>query len=174
LESDLITVIRSSRYRQHDTYWSFDDPDQGWLRYRQDQFLDDAGNVTRERSRLTLTGRTREDRFGAVLLSRSRYLAPAAHSQRFYREYFRPAAEQVVEKERRRWLVAYRGVEFYVHLDRLLNPPTDGYFIEIKSRTWSRRDARDKALVISELLALFGGSPDDTISDGYVDLVVSR
>ena len=174
LESDQITVIRSSRYRQHDTYWSFDDPDQGWLRYRQDQFLDEAGNVTRERSRLTLTGRTREDRFGAVLLSRSRYLAPAAHSQRFYREYFRPAAEQVVEKERRRWLVAYRGVEFYVHLDRLLNPPTDGYFIEIKSRTWSRRDARDKALVISELLALFGGSPDDTISDGYVDLVGSR
>ena len=172
LRSGEITMIRSSRYRQHDTYWSFEDPEQGWLRYRQDAFLDDAGNVTRERSRLTLTGRTREDRFGTVLLSRSRYLAPAAHSQRFYREYFRPAAEQVVEKERRRWLVAYRGVEFYVHLDRLLNPPTDGYFIEIKSRTWSRRDARDKASVISELLALFGASPDDTISDGYADLVV--
>jgi 5-methylthioadenosine/S-adenosylhomocysteine deaminase len=174
LGSEELTVLRSSRYRQHDTYWSFDDPEQGWLRYRQDAFLDEAGNVTRERSRLTLTGRTREDRFGAVLLSRSRYLAPAAHSQRFYREYFRPAAEQVVEKERQRWLVVYRGVEFYVHLDRLLNPPTDGYFVEIKSRTWSRRDARDKASVISELLALFGANPDDTISDGYVDLVVRR
>jgi 5-methylthioadenosine/S-adenosylhomocysteine deaminase len=169
--SDELTVIRSSHYRQHDTYWSFDDPDQGRLRYRLDEFLDADGKVTKERSRLTLTGRTREDRFGSVLLFRSRYLAPAAHSARFYREYFRPAGEHVVEKDRRRWLVAYRGVEFYVHLDRLVNPPTDGCFVEVKSRTWSRRDAQDKARVITELLALFGASPDDTISDGYVDLV---
>jgi 5-methylthioadenosine/S-adenosylhomocysteine deaminase len=170
LDGDDITVIRASRYRQHDIYWSFDDPDQGRLRYRDDDLLDEAGNITGERSRLTLTGRTREDRFGTVLLSRSRYLAPAAHSARFYREYFRPTAEHVVDKERRRWLVAYRGVEFYVHLDRLLNPPADGYFLELKSRTWSQRDARDKAAIITELLALFGASPDDTISDGYVEL----
>ena len=63
----------------------------------------------------------RGPRSATVLLFRSRYLAPATHSARFYREYFRPAAERVVEKDRRRWLVAYRGVEFYVHLDRLLN-----------------------------------------------------
>jgi 5-methylthioadenosine/S-adenosylhomocysteine deaminase len=170
VNGDALTVIRGSRYRQHDTYWSFDDPEQGRLRYREDEFLDDAGTVTSERARLTLNGRTREDRFGAVMLFRSRYLAPAAHSVRFYREYFRPAAEDVVVKERRRWLVAYRGVEFYVHLDRLLQPASDGYFVEVKSRTWSRRDARDKAAIISELLALFGASPDDTISDGYVDL----
>jgi 5-methylthioadenosine/S-adenosylhomocysteine deaminase len=165
-----ITVVRASRYHQFDTYWSFADPDQGRLRYREDEFLDDRGAVTGARGRLTLTGRTREETFGAVLLSRSRYLAPAAHSARFYREYFRPAAEHVVEKERRRWLVAYRGVEFYVHLDRLLNPPTAGYFLEVKSRTWSRRDARDKAAIITELLALFGARPDDTLSDGYVEL----
>jgi len=171
IASEALTVIRSSRYRQQDTYWSFEDLEQGRLRYRQDEFLDEAGKVTGERSRLTLTGRTREDRFGTVLLSRSRYLAPAAHSQRFYREYFRPADEHVVEKERLRWLVAYRGVEFYVHLDRLLSPRTPGYFVEVKSRTWSRRDARDKAAVITELLALFGANPDDTISDGYVELV---
>lgn len=173
ITSEELTVIRSSRYHQYDTYWSFEDPDQGRLRYRQDEFLDDEGRVTGERSRLTLTGRTREDRFGAVLLSRSRYIAPAAHSQRFYREYFRPAGERVVEKERRRWLVAFRGVEFYVHLDRLVSPPVPGYFLEVKSRTWSRRDARDKAAVITELLALFGASPDDTISDGYVELAES-
>ena len=73
-------------------------------------------------------------------------------------------------KERRRWLVAYRGVEFYVHLDRLLEPPADGYFLEVKSRTWSQRDARDKAAIITELLALFGSTPDDTIGEGYVGL----
>jgi 5-methylthioadenosine/S-adenosylhomocysteine deaminase len=140
------------------------------LRYRDDELLDDNGEVTGERSRLTLTGNTREDRFGEVLLFRSRYLAPAAHSARFYREYFRPAAERVVTKERRRWLVAYRGVEFYVHLDRLLEPAADGYFLEVKSRTWSQRDARDKAAIITELLALFGAGPDGTIDDGYVGL----
>ena len=173
VEGEDVTVVRASHYHQFDTYWSFDDPDQGLLRYREDEFLDETGAVTGARSRLTLTGRTREDRFGAVLLFRSRYLAPAAHSARFYREYFRPAGEHVVEKDRRRWLVVYRGVEFYVHLDRLLNPSSDEYFIEVKSRTWSQRDARDKAAVIIELLALFGTSPDDTISDGYVDLVRS-
>jgi 5-methylthioadenosine/S-adenosylhomocysteine deaminase len=174
IEGRELTVIRASRYRQHDIYWSFDDPDQGRLRYREDEFLDEAGGVTGARSRLTLTGRTREDRFGAVLLFRSRYLAPATHSARFYREYFRPTAEHVVEKDRLRWLVAYRGVEFYVHLDRLVNPATEGWFVEVKSRTWSSRDARDKAHVITELLALFGASPDDTIHDGYVELAAGK
>jgi len=174
VSSKQVTVVRSSHYHQYDTYWSFDDPDQGWLRYREDEFLDADGKVTGARARLTLTGRRREEEFGAVLLFRSRYLAPAAHSARFYREYFRPAAEHVVEKDRRRWLLVYRGVEFYLHLDRLITPPTDGYFIEIKSRTWSRRDAEDKATVINELIALFGANPDDTISDGYVQLAAGR
>jgi 5-methylthioadenosine/S-adenosylhomocysteine deaminase len=131
--------------------------------------LDQDGRVTGARARLTLTGRSHEERFGHVILFRSRYLAPAAHSARFYREYFRPAAEHLVDKERQRWLVVYRGVEFYVHLDRMIAPAADGYFLEVKSRTWSRRDARDKATVIAELLALFGARPDDTISDGYAD-----
>ena len=174
LGSKQVTIVRSSHYHQYDTYWSFEDPDQGWLRYREDEFLDADGTITGARARLTLTGRTREEAFGAVLLFRSRYLAPAAHSARFYREYFRPAAEHVVEKDRRRWLLVYRGVEFYLHLDRLMRPATDGYFVEIKSRTWSRRDAGDKAAVINELLALFGASPDDTISDGYVQLAAGK
>jgi 5-methylthioadenosine/S-adenosylhomocysteine deaminase len=170
LNGEELTVVRSSHYHQYDTYWAFEDPEQGWLRYREDEFLDAAGGVTGARARLTLTGRTREDHFGAALLSRSRYYAPATHSARFYREYFRPASERIVEKDRHRWLVAYRGVEFYVHLDRLMKPLCDGYFVEVKSRTWSRRDARDKAAVVTELLALLGARPDDTISDGYADL----
>jgi 5-methylthioadenosine/S-adenosylhomocysteine deaminase len=171
IQSKKVTVVRSSHYHQYDTYWSFEDPEQGWLRYREDEFLDDDGNVTNARSRLTLTGRTREEEFGAVLLFRSRYYAPASHSTRFYREYFRPSAEHLIEKDRRRWLLVYRGVEFYVHLDRLMKPASDGYFVEVKSRTWSRRDAEDKAVVINDLLSLFGTRPDDTLSDGYVDLV---
>jgi len=170
IASNQVTLIRSARYHQYDTYFFFDDPSQGRLRYREDEFLDERGQVTNFRARLTLTGEAREAQFGSVLLFRSRYLAPATHSRRFYREYFKPADERDVEKERRRWLVAYRGVEFYVHLDRLLNPAADGYFLEVKSRTWSRRDAEDKAAIIAEFLLLFGAHPDDALSDGYVDL----
>ena len=170
LESDEITIIRAVHYHQYDTYFFFDDPAQGRLRYREDEFLNDDGAVVNARARLTLTGPSREAAFGSALLFRSRFFAPATHSPRFYREYFKPARERNVEKDRRRWLVAYRGVEFYVHLDRLLEPAADGYFLEVKSRTWSQRDARDKAAIITELLALFGATPDDSIGDGYVGL----
>jgi 5-methylthioadenosine/S-adenosylhomocysteine deaminase len=170
LASDDITVIRAAHYHQYDTYFFFDDPSQGRLRYREDEFLDEQDKVTNARARLTLTGPSREAAFGSVLLFRSRFFAPATHSRRFYREYFKPTHERDVEKDRRRWLVAYRGVQFYVHLDRLLNPPADGYFVEVKSRTWSRRDAQDKAATISELLERLGARQDDTIEEDYVEL----
>ena len=51
-----------------------------------------------------------------------------------------------------------------------MNPDADGYFVEVKSRTWSRRDARDKAAIITELLGRFGARPDDTIEGDYVEL----
>ena len=170
LASDEITVIRAVHYHQYDTYFFFDDPTQGRLRYREDEFLDERHSVTNVRARLTLTGPAREAAFGAVLLFRSRFLAPAAHTPRFYREYFKPARERDVEKERRRWLVGYRGVQFYVHVDRLLNPPADGYFLEVKSRTWSRRDAQDKAAIITDLLERLGARGDETIEEDYVEL----
>jgi 5-methylthioadenosine/S-adenosylhomocysteine deaminase len=169
LASADVTVLRSVHYHQYDTYFFFDDPSQGRLRYREDEFLDEQGNVVNARARLTLTGPSREAAFGSVLLFRSRFFAPATHSPRFYREYFRPAHERDVEKDRRRWLVAYRGVQFYVHVDRLLNPPAEGCFVEVKSRTWSRRDAQDKAAVVTELLERFGARPDDTVEEGYVE-----
>ena len=170
LASDDITIIRAVHYHEYDTYFFFDDPAQGRLRYREDEFLDQDGKVTGARARLTLTGPSHEEAFGSVLLFRSRFLAPATHSPRFYREYFKPAREREVEKDRRRWLVAYRGVEFFVHVDRLTKPALDGYFVEVKSRTWSRRDAQDKALLIGELLDRLGASAPETIAADYVDL----
>ena len=166
-----ITVIRSAHYHQYDSYFSFAEPGQGRLRYREDEFLDEKGTATNVRARLTLTGEAREAQFGSVLLSRSRYLAPATHSRRFYREYFRPAGEREVEKERRRWQVVYRGVEFYVHLDRLMAPAREGFFLEVKSRTWSRRDAEDKAAIIMDLLKVLGASPQDVYAEDYVDFL---
>jgi 5-methylthioadenosine/S-adenosylhomocysteine deaminase len=170
LAGDDVTVIRAVHYHEYDTYFFFDDPSQGRLRYREDEFLDEQDKVTGARARLTLTGPSHEAAFGSVLLYRSRFLAPATHSPRFYREYFKPAREREVEKDRRRWLVAYRGVQFYVHVDRLLTPAMDGYFVEVKSRTWSRRDAQDKAAIITELLQRLGARPEEAIEEDYVEL----
>jgi len=172
LESSELTLIKSVRYHQYDTYFSFADTSHGRLRYREDEFLDEKGQPTRVRARLTLLGQAREAEIGSVLLFRSRYLAPASHSRRFYREYFRPISERDIEKQRRRWLVAYKGVEFYVHLDKLTQPALPGFFLEIKSRTWSRRDAQDKAAVITELMQKFGATPAEAFGDGYVDFEV--
>ena len=170
LGGDEITVIRGVHYHQYDTYFFFDDAEQGRLRYREDAVLDERNGVTSVRARLTLTGMSHEEAFGSVLLFRSRFLAPAAHSPRFYREYFRPQRESEIEKDRRRWLIGYRGAQFYVHLDRLLRPAVDGYFLELKSRTWSRRDARDKAAIILDLLERLGARSDQTVAEDYVDL----
>jgi 5-methylthioadenosine/S-adenosylhomocysteine deaminase len=57
-----------------------------------------------------------------------------------------------------------------VHVDHLVNPHPGTYFVEVKSRTWSRRDAQDKAAIIMELLKLLGAHADATIGEGYVEL----
>jgi len=97
------------------------------------------------RGRLTLIGPSREDDFAYnVLLSRIRYFAPATNSLRFYREYFKPNNETLIDKDRLRWLVRYKDEDFFINLDRV-DTPALGYYLEIKSRTWSRLDAEDKA-----------------------------
>ena len=60
LESEDITIIRTVHYHQFDTYFFFDDPEQGRLRYREDEFLDEQNQVVNARARLTLTGPSRE------------------------------------------------------------------------------------------------------------------
>jgi 5-methylthioadenosine/S-adenosylhomocysteine deaminase len=107
--------------------------------------LSENAQVSNVRYRLTLIGPAREGSFPSeVLLSRSRFIAPANHSLRFYREYFKPSTERTIEKYRLRWRVLFHGIEFFVNLDHVTQPAL-GYFLEIKSRTWSRRDAEHKA-----------------------------
>jgi 5-methylthioadenosine/S-adenosylhomocysteine deaminase len=133
--------------------------------------VDDKGNVTNVRARLTLIGVLREGEFAHdVLLSRSRFLAPAANSLRFYREYFKPASEVNIEKDRLRWLIKYKDTEFYVNLDNVTTPPL-GYFLEIKSRTWSRKDAQNKAHLTGELLALLGVADAEVVTRDYIEIV---
>lgn len=168
-----IEILHERHYHEFDTYFGFGDPSQGHLRYREDENIDAKGNVSSVRYRLTLLGPAREERFpGDVLLSRSRYIAPATHSLRFYKEYFKPTSESFVEKERQRWRVLFQGTEFYINLDKLVKPDL-GYFLEVKSRTWSRSDAEHKAQMAIELLRFLGVPSDATEEKDYIEIVES-
>lgn len=166
-----IEIIRTRHYRQYDTYFSFSEPEKDHLRYREDHFIDEHGEPYNVRARLTLIGQTRERRYQhEVVLSRSRYFAPAQQSLRFYREYFKPAAELEIEKERLRFLINYKETEFFINLDTV-HEPALGHFLEIKSRTWSRRDAEAKSQLVVELIEQLGADPDKTISRDYVEMI---
>ncbi len=170
LESEL-EVIYYRHYHEYDTYFDFEDPEEGWLRYREDEFIDPQGNVENIRYRLTLIGPRREKHFPQdVLLSRSRFFAPATHSLRFYREYFDPASETFIEKDRKRWKICYQGIEFYINVDRL-DDPALGTFLEVKSRTWSLEDAEEKARMADDLLKLLGVSPEMSATEDYVQII---
>jgi 5-methylthioadenosine/S-adenosylhomocysteine deaminase len=163
--------LHDRHYHEYDTYFSFDDPQQGYLRYREDEYLDSKGDVSNVRYRLTLIGPAREYHFPSdVLLSRSRYIAPATHSLRFYREYFNPEQEVYIEKDRLRWRILFRGTEFYINLDRV-DTPDLGYFLEVKSRTWSKSDADHKSQVATDLLQFLGSSPDGMVTEDYIEII---
>ncbi len=164
-----IKIVRKRHYREYDTYFHFPEPETSLLRFREDHFVDEKGNVTNVRSRLTLLG-THEHQLEQVVLSRVRYFAPATQSLRFYREYFRPDGEVEVEKDRLRYLVVFRETEFFINIDQVKHPEL-GCFVEIKTRTWSRKDARRKADLAKELMAYLGANVEQTTLDDYLDMV---
>ena len=168
-----IEITAFKHYRQYDNYFSFDDPSQGRLRFREDDLINAKGEAENVRTRLTLLGQKREGKIGEdVLLSRSRFLAPAAHTLRFYREYFKPKEEISITKDRQRWHIRYKETEFFVNLDHMEEPKM-GYFLEIKSRTWSRKDAERKAVMASELLSLLGAASAETVAQDYIEFIRS-
>ncbi|MBN1402447.1 MAG: amidohydrolase family protein [Anaerolineae bacterium] len=155
---------------QYDTYFIFDGPDGERLRYREDNVIQPDGSLEPIYT-LTLTGPAKEAEYeDSVVLSRSRYTAPSNRSLRFYREYFQPKVEREIVKHRERYHIRYKGLDFAVNLDKILQPARAPFYVEIKSRTWSQRDALRKARLISELLRLFGAQPEDMLQQEYVDL----
>ncbi|HRQ41421.1 MAG TPA: amidohydrolase [Chloroflexota bacterium] len=176
LQSDLCKVGRHAHYKQYDHYFIFggDDPDAARLRHREDEFIGEDGQVYQTRSRLTLTSQAERQEFpNAVMLSRSRYLAEADRSLRFYREYFAPAQELEVCKDRLRWHILYQDTDFAVNLDKLVKPEHPGYFLEIKSRTWSRTDAERKAGLIAIMLEQMGVSLDAAERQEYAEIAMN-
>jgi len=170
--SPSIKILRKRHYREYDTYFSFDYNEDGYLRYREDHSIDDKGQISFVRSRLTHIGPAIEHRFPQqVLLSRSRFLAPAGQSLRFYREYFKPSKETDIEKDRLRFKIEYQNVEFFINIDEMLKPDI-GSFLEIKSRTWSRKDAEEKSSLIIDLLHLLELDPINAISNDYFEMLM--
>jgi len=166
-----IEITAFKHYRQFDNYFSFEDSAQGYLRFREDDLTDEKGETVSVRSRLTLVGQKRESQLEHdVLLSRSRFLAPALHTLRFYREYFTPKTEVAIEKDRLRWHIRYKDTEFFVNLDQVLKPDL-GTFLEIKSRTWSRKDAENKARLTNELMELLDVADHEILLHDYVEVI---
>lgn len=164
-----IVIVKPSVRNQYDTYFFFDDEATGRIRYREDYVLK-GGEVVESLYTLTLVGPAKEREYAnSVVLSRFTYTSRADRSLRFYKEYFQPQRVMQLEKHRRRFRIKYQGVDFAVNLDQLTKPTQDGSFLEIKSRTWSKRDAERKVERIGALLNLFGVSSEDVVRREYAD-----
>lgn len=171
LSNEFVEVMRSVHYRQYDTYFLFNDSEGTRVRYREDDRIDNDGNVSNVRMRLTYTTGEKERIFhDTVVLSHSRYIAPAAHPLRFYQEYFHATEERSLQKERRRWRILYKGSLFFINVDRLLEPDVPQMYIEIKSRTWSKTDAENKANMIQEMLEILELASDDVVREDYLEM----
>ncbi len=165
-------IPRSSVRNQYDTYFLFKGSEMGRLRHREDEVLDAEEEVREVFYTMTMMGPAREREYdNSTVLTRSRYAAPAGRSLRFYREYFQPDEERQVTKRRQRYHVIYRETDFAINLDEVQTSGENRHYLEIKSRTWSARDAEHKAELIGELLELFGVKTEDLLKVEYVDFV---
>ena len=81
--------------------------------------------------------------------------------------------EVEIEKTRKRYLINYRGFDFYVNVDTIIKPAM-GHFLEVKSRTWSRQDAELKSKLISELISYLGASASDAVTKDYITMVEDK
>jgi 5-methylthioadenosine/S-adenosylhomocysteine deaminase len=171
LSHEDVEVVQAVHYRQYDTYFLFNDQDNSRVRYREDDGIDAEGNVASVRMRLTYTSGEKERTFhDAIVLSHSRFIAPASHPLRFYQEFFKATDERHLQKERRRWHIHYKGTLYYVNLDRLVDPASDDLFVEIKARTWSESDAENKANDIREMMQILGLDTNKVLSEDYLDM----
>jgi 5-methylthioadenosine/S-adenosylhomocysteine deaminase len=166
-----INTARHSVRAQYDTYFLFDGDETGRLRFREDEIKDEAGRLKETYYTVALMGPTREKEYeNSIVLTRARYTASASHSLRFYREYFKPEAEREVTKQRRRCHILYKDMDFAINQDQLTTPENGAVYLEIKSRTWSAKDALHKATLIGELLQTLGNKSGGQQKAEYVDM----
>jgi 5-methylthioadenosine/S-adenosylhomocysteine deaminase len=170
LNNPALAINATSERSQYDTYFLWDDDAKGRIRIREDHRLEPGARLEPKYT-ITLTAPAARGEYpSAVLLGRARYTAPADRTLRFYREYFQPDIVVEIEKKRRRWRIVYNSEEFAVNIDTLVGHTHPGPYLEIKSRTWSRKDAEHKATLIGELLRLFGVEEGELVKQEYVEL----
>lgn len=168
--SEPITATKASERTQYDAYFLFEQRERGRVRLREDRRTDAGARLEPKYTITLMEQATRGDYPHAILLSRARYTASASHTTRFYREYLQPDGVVEIGKQRRRWRILYKGENFALNLDTLPQSRDPGPFLEIKSRTWSRRDADAKAALIGELLALFEVDDAALVKQEYVEM----
>jgi 5-methylthioadenosine/S-adenosylhomocysteine deaminase len=169
LNNDQVTVTRHSERNQYDTYFIFED-EKGRIRYREDDVLD-KDREAKPIYNLVYTGPVVEQEYdNSAVLTRSRYATRADRSLRFYHEYFQPQSVREIIKHRHRFHARYEGMPFVINVDEIIQPPQEGLFVEIKSRTWSANDAVRKAELIGEMLDLFGLTTEHIVRQDYADL----
>jgi 5-methylthioadenosine/S-adenosylhomocysteine deaminase len=172
LNDPSITITKMSERTQYDTYFVWNDAEKGRLRLREDHRIDPGARVEPKYTITLMAAPERGNYSSAVLLGRARYTARANQTLRFYREYFQPDQVIEIEKRRRRWRIIYNGEDFALNIDTLAGQMHPGPYIEIKSRTWSRKDAEQKAKLLNELLTLFGVEEGALVKEEYVDLIL--
>lgn len=170
LNHPAIRITKASERKQYDTYFSFADPVKGRIRLREDHRIDPGARLEPKYVITLMEQAVQGDFPSAIVISRARYDAPSEHTLRFYREYFQPDQITNIEKHRRRWRIVYQGKDFAINIDELLNNTEAGPYLEIKSRTWSRSDAVERAKQIGDLLDHFGIEDDVLIKREYVDI----
>jgi 5-methylthioadenosine/S-adenosylhomocysteine deaminase len=166
-----LQTFRHSIRDQYDTYFLFEDVEAGRLRFREDEVKDERDELQETFYTMTLMVPTSEKEFeNSILLTRARYTASARQSLRFYREYFKPGTEREVVKHRRRCHINYKETDFAINLDQLSGADFDNVYLEIKSRTWSAKDALHKAELIGELLDKLQIKIENQLKIEYIDL----
>ena len=174
LSHETVEVLRAVHYRQYDTYFIFEEPNEHRIRYREDDRIDANGNVESVRMRLTYTTAEKEMVLkDAAVLSHSRFIAPASHPLRFYEEYFQAKEMLKLQKDRRRWRVLYKDTLFFVNIDKLIKPESDTMYVEIKARTWSLSDAENKAEFIREMMDILGIELSETMNFEYLEMATT-
>jgi 5-methylthioadenosine/S-adenosylhomocysteine deaminase len=168
LDSSNISITKASERTQYDTYFLFKNSER--IRIREDHRLDKGARVEPKYTITLMAGAQRDDYASAILLSRARYTAPADRTLRFYREYFQPDHIIELEKRRERWRIFFKERDFAINLDTLVGHRNPGPYLEIKSRTWSSKDADERVALIGELLALLGIDESSLVKQEYVEM----
>jgi 5-methylthioadenosine/S-adenosylhomocysteine deaminase len=164
LQKPEIEILRKLRYQEYDTYLCFNDPELGDIRFREDHFLEEEGQVPQVLYKLTYIGKPTK------LKPRNRFGAFANQSLRFYREYFEPDRVLEMEKERLRYKVRYQDTEFFINIDTIQRPDL-GCFLEVNSRTWVRGEIEERSRLVNELIQFLGASPENATPIEYVQML---